>query len=324
MGSPCLAGGLTRGDQTIYGHKTFEHDVIVQGTLEAQGPSKGINSIGDVYYVGSTWGHDSPGNYGNTWDKPFATIDFAIGQCTADHGDTIYVLPWHAETVTAAITVDVAGISIIGIPRGRNLPTITTATAIDMMTITSADAMVANLKFSSPGIDDVTADINIAAARASIFNTVHLGSETSYNNVDIITITSAGHDFLLDGVRIYNSVVECTGSGITIEGAAARGEIRNCLIMDTIGFALGAISDEATATALYIHHNIFKNAKAGTVVAEFGNNSTGIFAHNFICGRHTTIASNLDEGNAMDFLENYVVEEAILSGLLEPAVDADN
>ena len=325
MGSPCFAAGqLTTGDQTIYGNKTFEHGITVKGKLTAEGPTVGINATGDVFYVGSTWGHDSPGNYGETPDQPFATIDFAIGQCTADHGDVIYVHSYHAETVTAAITADVAGISIIGITNGRNMPTITTATAIDMLTVTAADVTIANLKFSSPGIDNVTADINIAAARVSVFNTMHLGSETSYNNVSIITITAAGHDFLLDGLRIYNSVVEITGAAIEIEGTAARGEIRYCLVMDTIGLALGAIDDAAAATALYIHHNILKNAKAATAVIDFTNNSTGICSFNHISGRHTTIASNVVTGTSMDFFENRVTEEPVLNGMIMPAADADS
>jgi hypothetical protein len=325
MANPCFSRGLTTGDQTIYGNKTFEHNIIVEGTIQAKGPTKGINAIGDVYYVGSTWGHDSPGNYGGTWDQPFATIDFAIGQCTANHGDTVYVLPWHAETVTSAITADVAGISIIGLTNGRNMPTLTPNGAIDALTITASDVTVANLRFGEPGTDEQTADINITGDRVSILGTEHQGSQagSTENKVSIITITATAFDILLDGVRIHNKTTALSGAAILIEGVSERVEIRNCAVFDSIGMALGALGDGGAALQCYIHHNIFQCAQADDVCVEFGHNSTGVFAYNFVAGRDTTIADNIIEGNAMDFVENYIVEEAILSGLLHPAVDAD-
>jgi hypothetical protein len=314
--------GLTRGDQTIYGHKTFENNITVQGTLIANGPTTGLTDVGNVWYVGSTDGLDG-GNYGTKWDTPFATIDYAIGRCTADKACVIYVLPFHAETVTSAITVDVAGVSIIGIPRGRNLPTITANGTIDAITVTAADVMIANLRFAAPGTDAQTSDINIAAARVTVQNTVHIGSDTGDDKVDIITITAAGHDFLLDGLRIYNSVQEGAGGAISIEGAAARGEIRNCFIMDTIGYANGALYDGAAATALYVHDNVFSNAKADTVVLNYGNNSTGVTMNNFVAGRHSTLASNIAEGTSMNFHENYHVEEDTFTSVLAQSPDTD-
>ena len=140
--------------------------------------------------------------------------------------------------------------------------------------------------------------------------------------MDIITLTANADDCLIDGVRIYNDTVEVVG-GIAIEGACSRVEVCNCFIMDTVGFTNGAISDEATATELYIHNNVFSNAKADTVVLEFGNNSTGVCAENYINGRHTTIQSNITAGTGMAFFEQYGVEEAAKNGLLMPVVDAE-
>src|SRR5690349_3795433 len=78
---------------------------------------------GDIYFVGSgvTGATDAAG-YGKTPDAPFATLDYAIGQCTASQGDVIYLLPGHTETTTA-IALDVAGVRIIGLGWGRIRPT---------------------------------------------------------------------------------------------------------------------------------------------------------------------------------------------------------
>lgn len=278
-------------------------------------------TTGSIFWVDSNTGTDGAG-YGRNPDAPVATIDYAIGLCTANKGDVIFVMPQHAETVTTAITADVAGISIIGLGHGRNIPTITGNAAIDALTVTAADVTIKNLIFAAPGTDAQTADINIAAGTCSVINTRHIGSATDVNKVAFITITAAGHDFLIDGARFFNTVVEMPG-GIVIEGACARGEVRNCYFFDSIGFTNGCINDSATATALFIHDNVFANAKADTVVAEFGNNSTGVCARNFINGRNTTIASNWTLSTGMAYFENYVVEEAQKSGLLLPAVDAE-
>jgi hypothetical protein len=74
---------------------------------------------------------------------------------------------------------------------------------------------------------------------------------------------------------------------------------------------------------LYIHDNIFSNAKADTVVMDFTSNSTGVCANNGINGRHTTIQSNVVTGTGMAFFEQYGVEEAAKNGLLMPVVDAE-
>lgn len=278
-------------------------------------------TTGDVFWVDDS-GTDAAG-YGKNPDSPVATIDYAIGLCTAGQGDTIYVMPGHAETVATAITVDVQGVRIIGLGHGRaGTPTITGNGTIDAMTITAADVLVENLIFAAPSTDAQTADINIAAARVTVKDTVHHGSTTAKNKVAIITVTAAGHDFVLDGVTIYNDTVECP-YGILLEGAAKRGVIRGVNVYDSIGFTYGSLTDAATALGLLVERCVFSNAKADTVCVAFSNNTTGITRDTFVNGRHTTITSNLDEGTGMAFYETYVVEEAAKNGLLEPVVDAN-
>ena len=53
---------------------------------------------GNVFFV-MTGGSDTAGQ-GQHPDAPFATVDFAVGQCTADQGDVIYTMPGYTETIT--------------------------------------------------------------------------------------------------------------------------------------------------------------------------------------------------------------------------------
>jgi len=276
---------------------------------------------GSIFFVDSNTGTDAAG-WGQNPSAPVATIDYAVGLCTASKGDIIYVMPQHAETVTSAITVDIAGVSIIGMGTGANMPTITPNGAIDAMTVTAADVLIENLIFAVPGTDAQTADINVAGARCTIRNTVHHGSTTNNNKVDIITLTATAHDARLEGVKIYNDTVEVV-SGITLEGACKRVTITGVVVQDSIGFTNGALSDEATALQLYVDDSVFSNAKADTVVVNYTNNTTGVMRDCFVNGRNTTIASNITTGTGMSFYEVYVVEEAAKNGLLMPAVDAD-
>jgi len=249
------------------------------------------------------------------------TIANAIAQCTASAGDVIYVLPGHTETVTSAIAVNVAGVSIIGLGQGMLRPTMTGNGTIDVFNVTAANVTIENIGFPAPETDNQTSDINVAAAGCTIRNTYHIGSQTAKNKTDIITVASGGDDILVEGVRAYNTVVDCV-SWLSLEAAVARPVIRDCVIMGQ--FSTAVLMDEATATLATIQRNIFKNTKAATAVVTFATgNSTGVMSFNHCSGRHTTIASNVVAGTGMDFFENRVVEEAALNGMILPVSDAE-
>jgi len=120
-------------------------------------------SRGNRYIVHSGTGVDDP-NYGNTITHPFATIDYAIGKCTASQGDTIDVLAGHAETASTQITCDVAGLSIIGHGRGRNRPAITAhLSAVDCFNVSAANVYLENLRIIGVA-SDCTALINVSGS----------------------------------------------------------------------------------------------------------------------------------------------------------------
>lgn len=279
-------------------------------------------TTGTIFWVDSTTGTDAASN-GLQPDNPLATIDYAVGLCTADKYDRILVMPGHTETRTTAITCDVAGVKIIGMGEGNLRPTISGNAAADVVTVTADDVSISGLIFPAPSTDAQTACINIAAAGVHVYGCEFHGSKaTNLNCVGIITLTAAAHDALIEDCFIYNDNTECVG-GIVIEGVAERVTIRNVIVQDSVGFTNGCINDAATALQLTLDSCVFTNAKAATVVAEFGNNTTGIARNCFFNGRHTTIQSNLTPGTGMNFCQCFGVEEAAKNGLLMPAVDAE-
>lgn len=106
-----------------------------------------------------------------------ATIAAALSRCTANGGDTIFVLPGHTETVVGAagIALNVAGVNIVGLGRGSIRPTITfTTSTAASCDISAANVTVQNIIFTC-GIDAQLAMSNVTAADVSFiqceFNT---------------------------------------------------------------------------------------------------------------------------------------------------------
>lgn len=272
-----------------------------------------------IFFVDSVHGSDSYG--GRTIYRPFATIGAAYSACTTNNHDVILVLPRHAETRTSVLTIAKVGLSIIGMKSGNKRPILTMNAAADAISIEAADVLIQGIKFAAPLTDAQTADINVAAADCCVRDCVFLGSVSTENKVNVITITADGDDFLMEDCMIYNTAVEVPGA-ILLEGAATNVTIKNVVVLDSVGFTNGALYDAAAATGVYLEHCIFQNRKAATAVVAFSNNSVGVGNDIGFSGRHTTIASNVTPGTSFDFFFTGVTEEAAKTGMIW-TVDAD-
>lgn len=89
-------------------------------------------------FLSSVVGKDS--NDGLSADTAVATFDQAMTLATANKGDTIYILPKHAETVTATnMVADKAGVTIVCLGNGSTRPTFTFGAAAATITVSAAD-----------------------------------------------------------------------------------------------------------------------------------------------------------------------------------------
>jgi hypothetical protein len=164
---------------------------------------------GAVFFVDSTHAakSDSEGA-GFSPDAPFATLDYAIGQCTASKGDVIFVMPGHAENVTAAsgITLDVAGIKVIGIGHGALRPTFTFTTATTAtIVISAASVYLENLIFKN-GIDALEKMLSITGADCTLQGCEVRDNNASFQVTDAIVTTAAA-----DRLRILDHVHRANG-----------------------------------------------------------------------------------------------------------------
>jgi hypothetical protein len=189
------------------GRLLFMSPLAIMGVLDvktalfAQKQPGGVLAIedmsrttGDRWFVdsGSATGADAVG-YGKSPDKPFITLDYAIGSATANNGDIIYVMPGHAETYTTTgtkVTFDQAGLTIICLGEGADRPTFTFSHVDATMVMSAASVVFKNFLFVT-GVDSVVTFMTISGADCNIEGEVR--DTTNVEVIDAFTVT--GHRF---------------------------------------------------------------------------------------------------------------------------------
>lgn len=241
---------------------------------------------GNVYYVCSaaTGASDSAG-YGGSPDAPVATIDYAVGLCTADNNDTIVVLPGHTETVTGAagVAVDVAGVTILGVGVGQKRPKVLFTTAVGAsFDVSAAGVRVENLYFEC-GIDDQTAMVNVTAADVTFSRCeFNISPSSSYDGEIGLLASAAGDRLTVEGCVFTQTGNTAVAAAISF-GAADGTVIRNNIIQGYHGTA-GSIINSAAAVNLTIDGNVIVNRSAdgnNTAIVLHGS-SVGMISNNRI------------------------------------------
>jgi hypothetical protein len=279
---------------------------------------------GKVFWVKSTTGQDAPSN-GDSPDNPFATIDYAIGRCVAARGDTIYALPGHTETVSAAgsITFDKAGVKVIGIGQGAERPTIN-LTTVDTATIsvTAANCRLSNCIIDATGFDGIDIAITVAGANF-ILDGNRLVAGDSGGQVDAMVATGATTTG--SGLKVLNNEFDAGGttgpvSGVDIVGTPDLWHIIGNTFLGTYSGA--PINNETgnIATRGRIEHNNIENIHATGLAIDLDSACTGRIAYNTCWTPNVDPVSTgvtIDAGSMACF-ENYGTDTVDQSGVLEP------
>lgn len=209
--------------------------------------SNGVEVLSSEFTTGTTFYVSSAvtNGDGRSPQSAISTIDAAIGLCTANKGDRIYVMPGHTETVTAAagIALDVAGVSIIGIGRGSARPTVNFTTAVGAsFAVTAANGLVQNILFTG-GIDALTNPISIAAADFALVNCEW--RDVTGQCTDCILTTAAANRLFINRFRYDGDTAAGTNAAIAIVGG-------DRIVIDGFNidgnFAVGCIDVRTTAT----------------------------------------------------------------------------
>lgn len=140
-----------------------------------------------------------------------ATIDAAIGLCTANSGDTIYVLPGHTEAVTvSSIAFDIAGVTIIGLGSGSLKPTLTFGATDSRINVTAANGKFKNLRLTAGIGDVVTAFLHATAAQNTVYEDIEFYATSTFNFVNCYTLGAAN---ISDGCKWERNYLRTADTG---------------------------------------------------------------------------------------------------------------
>ncbi len=210
-------------------------------------------TTGRTFFVGTTAcpggvvGVDAAGAYGDTPYRPFATLDYAHNQCTASRGDTIIVMPGHAETVSTSVAFDLAGVRVVGLGMGRNRPAFTRGADIDMFDVTAANVRLHNLRLAATA----TTTNSLLNINAADLKATQLVFEHSTGPLIAVTVPAAGDRFWFEDCLWLG-----TGAGpdicIDLEASGAGNDftIKNCMAnyRGSAGLDLAFIRNTADTT----------------------------------------------------------------------------
>jgi len=282
-------------------------------------------SPGDRYFVHAGTGTDGTA-YGFTPDKPFATIDYAISQCTASKGDIVYVMPGHAENITTAIGIaaDVIGVQIIGIGEGALIPTVSFTAAAGSVTVSVASVVFKNIKFVANFETGVTTGFTIAA-----------GADNLTLDGLVFRDTSATFEFLIhlsvattvDDLTIKNCNF-ITAAGTMSSSVMFAGTTANLLIENNFWFCdcsasvIDHLTGVPTACAILNNRAVNVDTTAGLCVGLKSDGvATGLIDGNYLFGNLGT-SEPLAATNDYVMGINYVCNTLQASGVLNPAAGA--
>ena len=233
---------------------------------------------GDIWFVDSGVGVNAAG-YGENPDKPFATLDYAVGNCTANNGDVIYLMPGHAETIVAdsGVDIDVAGVKVIGLGWGASRPTFTFTTAVTAdFKLAAASVVVENVLFLG-GIDALTGPIEISGADCKLLNCEY--RDVTGEATDIIMTVNNADRLLIDGLRVIGAAGDGGDSAVCLVGCDDA-IVQN---FDIYGnFDVGAIECRTTASARIKVRNgtIWTEGAEDLCIADTITGSTGTIGPN--------------------------------------------
>lgn len=284
--------------------------------------------FGNVRFVGAkasgSWiaGADTPSS--GTLGQPYATIDYAIGQSSAH--DTIYVLPEHTETISAATSLvpDVDNISIKGFGNGNARPTLTFSAVGAYVPISAANVKIENI-ITTSSVDEVVKLFYVTGAGVTLDKVDYQNHSTdstlqfllTTNAADQLTIKNCDHYQLTaggsaqkwiqlvgtDSTRIWNNrfnivAANASTSSICISGSTA------VIDVDVRG------------------NDIVWGGATITKIIEMVTTSTGIIAHNHCLGGAAVLLAAAITGDACLITDNYVTNTVgTASGALAPGVD---
>lgn len=242
-------------------------------------------TTGNIWFVNSATGVNSSG-YGRSPEAPLASLAyfFSSDAPTASNGDIVFLMPGHAETVSAAagIDADIAGVTVIGMGTGTLQPKITFDTgATSDLDVDAANITFENIHFTA-NYADITAAIDVNAQFCTIRKCRF--SETAADMNAVIWILG-GSTTTSSGLVVEDCVVNDADAAnthfISLPGTDSGNIIRRNYLYGDWGTA--AIGAAGVVVNIQIHDNrIYNAATDNDSCINMAATATGYISNNFV------------------------------------------
>lgn len=273
-----------------------------------------------------------PGNYPDGTPVFYTTLALASAGCLANRGDVIFVMPGHTENISSAtaITLSVAGVTVIGLGTGSLRPTFTLDTvATARINVTAANITIANCIFVANFADIATCFILTTAPSFSVKNCEFRDTSSILNFLAIVTTT----------VSVNSDGLVFTGNRLSILGITAATtpiKVANTLDRITINdnFIVKAVLNNTSCvlahgalvvTNLEMSRNkIFSaltdSATGGILITTSSTTNTGMVSDNYIKALDVAAAILVTAGSAYGMTNNLYNGDVDSSGFVLPVI----
>jgi hypothetical protein len=296
---------------------------------------------GEVFYVSNSTAiakggiAGSNGNKGS-YQQPFATLDYAVGRCTAGRGDIILVMPGHAETISTAtaLALDVAGVAIIGLGVGTSRPTFTLDTATTTTIPVSANGItIANCIFTANFADIVSCFTLTTAKNFCLDGCSIKATATDMNFLNVVDTDATSNN--CDGLTIINSrwvepdlatlgLVKMDGSNINV--VIENNDINVGVNNNKATIMAIAAGKVVTGATRVVNNRVYRlntdTATGGLLITTDGSTNSGIIALNQCQHADTAAEILVTASSGFAFFDNKASGVAGASGYLLPAADS--
>lgn len=276
-----------------------------------------------------------PGNYPDGTPLVYNTLALASAACVASRGDIIFVLPGHTEAISSstAITLSIAGITIIGLGKGSLRPTFTLDTAATArINITGANITIAGCIFIANFADIATCFLNNAAPGFEVLNCEFRDTDASHNFLAIVTTTVSVN---ADGLKFNGNRLKITGITAATTPIKILGTMDRITINDN--FITKAVLDNTSCllahgalvvTNLEMARNRVFSANIDSATGAFlittsSTTNSGMVFDNYVNGLDTAAALLVTAGSKYGMFNNLYDGDADASGYVLPAIGAN-
>lgn len=237
-----------------------------------------LSPAGRAFYVHSSGGRATDPT--NVRNRTYTNLNDALRQCTANSGDTVFVLPGHTENVGASAMGSLqAGTSIIGLGNGNARPQFTWNLAGSSWAVAVNNVLLKNLiLLMEPGTGTVTVTAPMTITGTG-FGMVNCRVRTSTDANNKATVPILFSDGATDAYLINNRIIGATaGESTTLVDIAGADRLvmkGNLFKGASSNTGVGVVRFKATAAVdMWLEGNVYINKKAASTCAVTGVAST--------------------------------------------------